>query len=119
MHVVKLVTFNIAHARGLSPLQGISTSRKAKANLLKIARLLNELNPDIVALQEVDENSRWNGSFNHLEYLREHTGYPYAVLGVTSQRTGRFQLSYGNVPFARTAFEGNRNGDGLPQPETR
>jgi hypothetical protein len=37
--------------------------------LLKIARLIQSLAVNVVALQEIAENSRWNGSFDHLVSL--------------------------------------------------
>ena len=101
MQTFRIVTFNIAHARGLSPIQGLSTGRNARAHLRKIARLLERLDADLVALQEIDENSRWNGSFNHLEFLRGETDYPHAVFGINNRRTGRFNLSYGNAILSR------------------
>ena len=55
MQRVRLLTFNIAHARGLNPIQGLTSLRKLRLNLRKIARLLDQLKPDIVALQEIDE----------------------------------------------------------------
>jgi len=45
------LTFNIAHARGLGLHQGLRSVVKLKANLLKIARLIQRLEADIVALQ--------------------------------------------------------------------
>ena len=71
----RLLTFNIAHARGALPVhQGLRSAAKIRSNLLKIARLIHRLEADIVALQEIDENSRWSGSFDHLAYLSEHSG---------------------------------------------
>jgi endonuclease/exonuclease/phosphatase family metal-dependent hydrolase len=101
MRTIRIVTFNIAHARGLSPIPRICSERKARANLQKIARLLVRLDADIVALQEIDENSRWNGSFNHLEVLREQAGFPHAVFGINNRRAGRFNYSYGNAILSR------------------
>ncbi|MEI7567554.1 MAG: hypothetical protein WCJ10_06925 [Opitutaceae bacterium] len=37
--------------------------------MLKIARLIQTLAVNWVDLQEIDENSRWNGSFDHLVSL--------------------------------------------------
>jgi len=51
----RIVTFNIAHGRGLSPFQGLHGRRRFQRNLQKISKLLDELKPDIVALQEIDE----------------------------------------------------------------
>jgi endonuclease/exonuclease/phosphatase family metal-dependent hydrolase len=96
-----LLTFNIAHGRGLTPISGITSRRKIRANLLKIAHLLQRLQPDVVALQEIDECSRWAGNFDHLEYLRVHAGYPYAVFGINNRRTGLLNLCYGNAFLSR------------------
>jgi endonuclease/exonuclease/phosphatase family metal-dependent hydrolase len=101
MQRLRLVTFNIAHGRGLTPIQGFTSARKIRANLLKIAHLLQRLDPDVVALQEIDECSRWAGNFDHLEYLRLHAGYPYAVFGINNDRGGLLNLKYGNAFLSR------------------
>jgi endonuclease/exonuclease/phosphatase family metal-dependent hydrolase len=98
---LRLVTYNIAHGRGLAPIQGLTSGRKIRANLLKIAHLLRRLQPDVVALQEIDECSRWAGNFDHLEYLREHAGFPHAVFGINNRRTGLLNLCYGNAILSR------------------
>lgn len=98
---LRIVTYNIAHARGLNPIQGITTQRKLRINLRKIAALLDRLAPDIVALQEIDERSRWAGNFDHLDYLRVHTRFPHAVFGINNRRTGLLNLSYGNAVLSR------------------
>ncbi len=115
---LRLLTFNIAHARGPSPIpQAFRRARALRANLLKIANLITRLKVDVAALQEIDENSRWAGSFDHLAFLAEHTGLKHAVHGVTNRRLGHFHLNYGNaflsrfpishhetVPFGRGTF---------------
>jgi endonuclease/exonuclease/phosphatase family metal-dependent hydrolase len=99
---LRLLTFNIAHARGALPLhQGLRSKARIRANLVKIARLIQRLEADIVALQEIDENSRWSGSFDHLAFLREHTGLPHAAFGINNRRTGRYHLNYGNAVLSR------------------
>jgi endonuclease/exonuclease/phosphatase family metal-dependent hydrolase len=98
---LRLLTFNIAHGRGLAPISGFTSRRKIRANLLKIAHLLQRLEPDIVALQEIDECSRWAGNFDHLEYLRLHAGYPYSVFGINNRRTGLLNFCYGNAILSR------------------
>lgn len=98
---VRLVTFNIAHARGLTPIQGFTSQRKLRVNLRRIAGLLEKLNPDVVALQEIDEHSRWAGNFDHLDYLRVHTRFPHAVFGINNRRTGLLNLCYGNAILSR------------------
>jgi endonuclease/exonuclease/phosphatase family metal-dependent hydrolase len=98
---LRLLTYNIAHARGLTLHQGLRSAGMIRAHLMNIARLIQRLEADIVALQEIDEHSLWNGSFNHLEYLRTHTGLGYAVHGVHNRLGGRFPLNYGNAILSR------------------
>ena len=106
----RLLTFNIAHARGASPLhQSLRSPARFRTNLLKIARLIVRLEADIVALQEIDQDSSWNGSFDHLEFLREHTGLAHAVHGVNNRRSGRFQLNYGNAFLSRFPVHHHEN----------
>ena len=94
---LRLLTFNIAHGRGLNPIQGLTSARKLRLNLRKISTLLRRLEPDIVALQEVDECSRWAGNFDHLDYLRVHGGFAHARFGINNRWTGLLNLSYGNA----------------------
>ena len=101
MQRCRIVTFNIAHGRGLSPFQGLHGRRRFQRNLRRIARLFKELDPDIVALQEIDENSRWSGSFDHLDYLNDFAEFPHKVFGVNNRRPGGYQLNYGNAILSR------------------
>lgn len=101
MQRLRIVTYNIAHGRGLQPIQGLTSRRAIRSNLLKIAKLLKELQPDVVALQEIDENSSWAGSFDQLEFLRDFTGFPHAAFGINNRRTGLLKLSYGNAILSR------------------
>ncbi len=98
---LRLVTFNIAHGRGLTPIQGFTSARKLRSNLHRIAKLIGRLEPDIVALQEIDERSRWAGNFDQLAYLRDLTGFPHAVFGINNRRGGLLNLSYGNALLSR------------------
>ncbi len=102
---LRIVTFNIAHGRGLRPIQGLQSKRSMQTHLRRIAALLAELDADVVALQEIDQESRWAGNFDHLQYLREHAGYAHALHGVTTRRTGLFNLCYGNAFLSRHALE--------------
>lgn len=102
---LRLVTFNIAHGRGLRPIQGLQSQRSMRAHLRRIAALLVKLDADVVALQEIDQESRWAGNFDHLEYIREHAGYAHSLHGVTTRRTGLFNLSYGNAFLSRLPLE--------------
>ncbi len=101
MERLRVVTFNIAHGRGLQPIQGLTSRRKIKKNLDEIAALLASLRPDLVALQEIDQASTWAGNFDHLEYLREATGMPHAVFGLNNRHSGLFDFHYGNAFLSR------------------
>jgi endonuclease/exonuclease/phosphatase family metal-dependent hydrolase len=101
---LRLVTFNIAHGRGLNPIQGLTTPRKLRSNLRNIATLLERLKPDVVAMQEIDERSRWAGNFDHLDYLRVHTRFPHSVFGINNRRSGLLNLCYGNAVLSRHAI---------------
>jgi endonuclease/exonuclease/phosphatase family metal-dependent hydrolase len=102
---LRLVTFNIAHGRGLTPIQGLTSSRKLRLNLRRISDLLGKLGADLVALQEIDECSVWAGNFDHLDYLRAHAGFPHAAFGINNRRSGLVNLSYGNALLSRYPIE--------------
>ncbi|MBI2813431.1 MAG: endonuclease/exonuclease/phosphatase family protein [Opitutae bacterium] len=102
MAKLRLLTFNIAHARGVMPVhQSLRSAVRIRRNLLRIAALIRRVKADLVAVQEIDENSRWNGSYNHLTFLSEHCGLPFSAMGLTNVRGGRFPLNYGNGVLSR------------------
>ncbi|HQY05914.1 MAG TPA: endonuclease/exonuclease/phosphatase family protein [Lacunisphaera sp.] len=99
---LRLLSFNVAHARGTLPVhQSLRSATKIRSNLLRIAALIKKLKADIVAVQEIDENSRWNGSYNHLTFLSEQCGLPFTAIGLTNERGGRYPLNYGNGVLSR------------------
>ncbi|MGE9296396.1 MAG: endonuclease/exonuclease/phosphatase family protein [Puniceicoccales bacterium] len=98
---LRLVTFNIAHGRGLSLYQKFSSPVRIRKNLKAIGQLLQHVNADIVALQEVDEDSHWNWNINLLDEIRETCGLDYAEIGVNNRRTGPKPLAYGNAILSR------------------
>ncbi|MDX2185458.1 MAG: endonuclease/exonuclease/phosphatase family protein [Opitutaceae bacterium] len=98
---LRIVSYNIAHGRGLHPIQGLSMRRTLKRNLDRIAELLVTLKPDIVALQEIDQHSWWAGRFDQLDYLKSATGFEHAAFGLNNRRGGMFPLNYGNAILSR------------------
>ncbi|MEM8549817.1 MAG: endonuclease/exonuclease/phosphatase family protein [Verrucomicrobiota bacterium] len=101
MSKIRLLTFNIAHGRGLSLYQGFHSERGIRKNLAAIARLLRDSGADIVALQEVDERSHWNKALNLARLIQEEAGYAHAELGVNNRRDGAKPLAYGNAILSR------------------
>ena len=91
-----MLTFNIAHGRGMSFYQGFSTERRIRRNLSKITDLLLSEGVDVAALQEVDFNSHWNKNLNLLEIIQRLGGYQHAEMGIHNVRGGDKPLSYGN-----------------------
>ena len=66
------------------------------------------LGADLVALQEIDECSVWSGSFDHLDYLRAHAGFPHAAFGINNRRSGLVNLCYGNAILSRLPISRRR-----------
>jgi endonuclease/exonuclease/phosphatase family metal-dependent hydrolase len=102
---LRILTLNIAHGRGLSPYQGLHGARAIERNLLRIARLLQREGADVVALQEVDEDSHWNKRIHLLDFIKAEVGYPHSHLGVHNRRGGRLPLAYGNGILSRFPIE--------------
>lgn len=97
----RLVTFNIAHGRGLSLYQGLVSRRALDKNLERIATFLKEADADLVALQEIDGDSHWNRHLDMPVILAEKSGYPASMLGANTRREGRKPLLYGNALLSR------------------
>ena len=92
-----LMSFNIAHGRGLSLYQGFHSSNSIRKNLEKIAALIKSHAPDIVAFQEIDQSSHWNKHIDLLKHIQDETGYQYSEHGIHNTRFGRKSLRYGNA----------------------
>ena len=93
---LRILTLNIAHGRGLSTYQGFHSQRGIERSLQRVAHLLRQVDADIVALQEVDEDSHWNQRIHLLDVLQKQAGYARAYLGVHNRRAGKLPLAYGN-----------------------
>ena len=111
-----IMSFNIAHGRGLFIYQGFHSSNGIRKNLEKISHLIKRHSPDIVAFQEIDQSSHWNRHIDLLKHIQEESGYPHAEHGIHNTRFGRKPLCYGNAFLSKypisecivTPF-GNRN----------
>lgn len=99
------MTFNIAHGRGHGLYQGFTSLRRLRLNLARMAALFRESAADIVALQEIDEESHWHRGVRLMDTLCALCDFPHAVMGVNNRRAGRKPLSYGNALLSRLPVE--------------
>ncbi|MDG1875006.1 MAG: DUF3472 domain-containing protein [Mariniblastus sp.] len=68
---VRLLAYNIKHGRG----------NDGKVELQRTAQVIRRLNPDIVALQEVDNQVKRSGNINEPERLAKLTGLKHHAFG--------------------------------------
>jgi len=75
-----VMTWNIGYASGMENNKGnVLSSADITANLDRIAASMRKNNADIVALQEIDFNSRRSHGINQLRYLQEKLNFPFAA----------------------------------------
>ena len=75
---LRVVTFNIAHGRGLARSNWQLGGKEAQLNRLnQIAALLRDERADIVVLNEVDFDAIWSSSVNQARYIAEKAGFPF------------------------------------------
>ncbi len=95
---LRVMTLNIAHARGTGFNQMLQNTHTARDNLDSIALLLKQEAPDIVSLQEADRQSFWNGNFNHVSFLAEKGAFRRSLSGTHVNGIG---LDYGTALIAK------------------
>jgi endonuclease/exonuclease/phosphatase family metal-dependent hydrolase len=91
MRTFRLATYNIHKARGLD----------GRTRVERIARVLEKIEPDIVALQEVVNHEGRSIEEHQASFLAERLGHCFAI-GQTRQHLGGV---YGNVTLSRWEFE--------------
>jgi endonuclease/exonuclease/phosphatase family metal-dependent hydrolase len=91
MQGFRIATYNIHKARGLD----------SRTRVERIARVLEKVNADIVALQEVVNHEGPSIEDHQASYLADRLGYRFAI-GETRKHRGGV---YGNVTLSRWAFE--------------
>jgi len=72
---IRLMTLNVAHARARGSFQLFQSDDQARLHLIGIADLINREQPDIIAFQELDRDSFWNGQFDHGQFIAERANY--------------------------------------------
>lgn len=93
---IKMLTYNIHRAIGLD--------RRFKPG--RIIEIINEINPDIALLQEVDEGVPRSKELNLAKEIAEACGFPYYELGhnVTLKKG-----NYGNATLSKFPISRERN----------
>ncbi len=91
MPTFRIATYNIHKARGLD----------GRKSVERIARVLEKVNPDIVALQEVVNHEGASIEDHQASFLAERLGRRFAI-GQTRKHRGGV---YGNVTLSRWDFE--------------
>lgn len=99
---MRVMTLNTAHGRGNSLSQFFLNEGEIRRNLDRIATLIRRHAPDVVALQEADGPCAWSGSFDHVAYLAERSGFAHHWRGEHGTYTlGNFTLTYGTALMSR------------------
>ncbi|MDE3196399.1 MAG: endonuclease/exonuclease/phosphatase family protein [Acidobacteriota bacterium] len=93
----RIATYNIHKARGMD----------GRVRVERIARVLEAIDADVVALQEVVSREGPGTEEHQAAYLAESLGYRYAIGETRKHRGG----AYGNVTLSRRPFESVRHVD--------
>ena len=106
MERFRIVSYNIHKGRGMD----------GRTRIDRIARVLEKLEPDIVALQEVVSRDGSSSQDHQAAYLADRLSHYFAI-GETRKHRGAI---YGNVTLSRHAFELTRHVDlSVPRREPR
>lgn len=80
----KIITYNIAHGRGLAGKnRDIKSKQEVEARLDEIAEFLRNENPDIVVLNEVDVSANWSYRVDFMARLSGRSGLTNYAYGLT------------------------------------
>jgi endonuclease/exonuclease/phosphatase family metal-dependent hydrolase len=82
---LRVATLNIAHGRGGSLNQMLIGKSQIERNIDTAADLLAKQSAHVIALQELDVDSRWAGNFDHAARLMEGGRMNCAVVGLHAQ----------------------------------
>lgn len=100
---LKVLTYNIAHGRGLAESNWDGGDADQRIDRLQeIASVLKKANADVVILNEVDFDCSWSNGVNQAEFLATEAGYSYRA----EQRNLDFRIllwrwKFGNAVLSR------------------
>jgi endonuclease/exonuclease/phosphatase family metal-dependent hydrolase len=80
---IKVVTYNIGYGSGIKNNKDAAGRDEVEKNLAEIAEVLRRLNPDVLALQEVDFRSHRSFDVDQFQYLAKALDMPYGAYTVT------------------------------------
>lgn len=83
--VLRVATLNLGHGRGTSINQMLIGRKGIEANLTRAGESIAGAGVHIVALQELDVNSRWAGGFDHRDRLLSASGLRCAGVGLHAE----------------------------------
>jgi len=112
---LRIMTLNIAHGRNQAANQLLLEKEDIEQNIRAIARLLNKINADVVALQEADGASGWSGNFDHIELLAREAGYPWYY---RANHAESWLFSYGTAILSRLPVSETLQHTFSPSPPT-
>ena len=112
---LKVATLNIAHGRKDGMNQMLQSGATARQNLQDVARLLDRIGADVVALQEADGSSRWSGNFDHVDVVAEAASYPFRVHGLHAKKA---LYQFGTALLSRYPFQRTLSHSFTPSPPT-
>ena len=110
---LRVLTLNLAHARGNHLVQRLVLRREAERQLDRVAVLLRQEAPQVVALQEADAKAFWSGRFNHVHFLAQRAGFASYTQMPHVERLG---LAYGTALMADTDLREDRGSKFHPTP---
>ena len=73
---LRVSTLNVAHGRGTGFHQALQSEEQIRAQLVAAAALLAAEEPDVIALQEVDQPSIWSGGVDQIAVIADEIDAP-------------------------------------------
>lgn len=99
--VIRVATLNVAHGRKDGRNQMLLGEGTIRSNLVEVAALMDRSEADVIALQEVDAESKWSGKFNHLDFLSDNSAYACTYHGL---HASGWLYDFGTALLARRPF---------------
>ncbi len=82
---LRVASLNIAHGRGTALNQMLIGSERIAANLERAAAAMRDTGAQVIAVQELDVDSRWAGNFDHAEWLLANSHLECVAIGLHAQ----------------------------------